>query len=99
MDISIVPLRLGAGIKIKVLESLASGLPVITTSVGAEGIIAENNRDVLIEDDPISFAKKLNNLIIDKEKREFISYNGKKTIEDNYFKEHNAEVLKKILER
>ena len=99
MDISVVPLRLGAGIKIKVLESLASGLPVITTSVGAEGIIAENNRDVLIEDDPIYFAEKLNNLIIDKEKRNFISHNGKKTIEDNYFKEHNAEVLKKILER
>lgn len=99
MDISIVPLRLGAGVKIKVLESLASGLPVITTSVGAEGIMIENNRDVLIEDDPISFAEKLNKLIIDKEKRSFISYNGKKAIENNYFKEYNAEVLKKILEK
>lgn len=97
MDISIVPLRLGAGVKIKVLESLASGLPVITTSVGAEGIIAQDGRDILIEDEPFAFAKKLNNLIINKEERELISYNGKKTIEDNYFKEHNAEVLKNIL--
>ena len=67
--------------------------------MGAEGIMIENNRDVLIEDDPISFAEKLNKLIIDKEKRSFISYNGKKAIENNYFKEYNAEVLKKILEK
>lgn len=99
MDISIVPLRLGAGVKIKVLESLASGLPVITTSVGAEGIMAKNNRDILIEDDPSVFAKKLNNLINDEEKRKVISYNGKKAIENNYFKEYNAEVLKKILNK
>ena len=38
MEIAFLPLRLGAGIKIKVLECMAAGLPVVTTSVGAEGI-------------------------------------------------------------
>lgn len=97
MDISIVPLRLGAGVKIKVLESLAAGLPVITTDVGAEGIMAENGIDILIENDPKEFAKKLNELMTDNEKRKFISENGKSTIEKNYFKGYNAEVLKRIL--
>lgn len=97
MDISIVPLRLGAGVKIKVLESLAAGLPVITTDVGAEGIMAENGRDILIENDPKEFAKTLNHLMDDNAKRKFISKNGKAAIERNYFKGYNAEVLKRIL--
>lgn len=97
MDISVVPLRLGAGVKIKVLESLASGLPVITTDVGAEGIKAENGKDILIENNPKKFAETLNNLIGDEESRKVISINGKATIERNYSKGHNAQVLKRIL--
>ena len=81
MDISIVPLRLGAGVKIKVLESLAAGLPVLTTDVGAEGIMVENRRDILIENNPKEFAESLNKLIVDKEKRYIISSNGKRVIQ------------------
>ncbi|MDU3522497.1 MAG: glycosyltransferase [Clostridium saudiense] len=97
MDISVVPLRLGAGVKIKVLESLASGLPVITTDVGAEGIIAQNGRDILIENDPKKFAEILNKLISDEDRRKIISDNGRSTIENNYSKGYNSEVLKSIL--
>ena len=97
MDISIVPLRLGAGVKIKVLESLAAGLPVLTTDVGAEGIMVENRRDILIENNPKEFAESLNKLIVDKEKRYIISSNGKRVIQKHYFKGYNSEVLKSIL--
>ena len=45
--LAIVPLRLGAGVKIKVLESLAAGLKVITTDVGAEGIQNINNNMII----------------------------------------------------
>jgi len=52
--VGVVPLRLGAGIKIKTLEMIACGLPVIATSVGAEGVTAD---DLLTEvDDPETFA-------------------------------------------
>lgn len=97
MDLSVVPLRLGAGVKIKVLESLAAGLPVVTTDVGAEGIMAENGSDFIVENDPKVFATKVNELILNKEKREIIGSNGKSVIKKNYFKGYNAEVLKNIL--
>lgn len=97
IDISVVPLRLGAGVKIKVLESLAAGLPVVTTDVGAEGIMAENGIDFIVDNDPKVFAKRVNELILNKEKREIMGINGKKVIKKNYFKGYNVEVLKSII--
>jgi glycosyltransferase involved in cell wall biosynthesis len=52
---AIAPLRLGAGIKVKVLECLAAGLPVVATSVGAEGV--EKNKSLLVTDNPAEFAR------------------------------------------
>lgn len=54
--LAIAPLRLGAGIKIKVLESLAAGLKVISTEVGAEGI---ENPNLIIANDENSFILKI----------------------------------------
>lgn len=55
-SISIVPLRLGAGIKIKVLEALAAEMPVVTTSVGAEGVIDKKSM-LNVFDEPVEFAQ------------------------------------------
>jgi len=55
-EIAIAPLRMGAGIKVKVLEYLEAGLPVVSTSVGAEGIESKN---VVVADDPIEFANAI----------------------------------------
>ena len=48
--LSIVPLRVGAGIKGKIGTSLSLGLPVISTSIGAEGMELKNRENVIIED-------------------------------------------------
>ncbi|HEC2555555.1 TPA: glycosyltransferase [Raoultella ornithinolytica] len=55
-EVAVVPLRFGAGIKIKVLEALEAKIPVVTTSVGAEGILTHLER-LHIADDNISFAE------------------------------------------
>lgn len=56
--ISVVPLRYGAGIKGKVVEALKFGIPVVTTSTGAEGIVDAD--DILcVEDEPIKLAKRI----------------------------------------
>lgn len=61
-SICVVPLRLGAGIKIKVLEALAAEMSVVTTSIGAEGV--EDTKSLLnIFDDPLNFARAVLNII------------------------------------
>ena len=55
----IAPLRWGAGMKGKIGESMAHGLPAVVTSVGAEGMGLEDGKQVLIADDPEDFARKV----------------------------------------
>jgi glycosyltransferase involved in cell wall biosynthesis len=57
--ICIVPLRVGSGIKIKILEAFIYGNPVVTTSVGAEGISFFNEHRDGVQDDPSSFAEEI----------------------------------------
>lgn len=52
----VVPLRAGSGMRVKILEAMARGVPVVSTSVGCEGIEIEPGRHLLVEDDPARFA-------------------------------------------
>jgi len=61
--VSVVPLRLGGGTRIKILESFALGLPVVSTTKGCEGLAAEDGRHLLIRDNPQGFAAAVNQLI------------------------------------
>src|SRR5690606_24874506 len=55
-DVSIVPIRVGAGTRLKVVEALANRLPLVTTTVGCEGIDVTDGVDARIVDDPEGFA-------------------------------------------
>ncbi len=55
-DVSIVPIRVGAGTRLKVVEALANRLPLVTTTVGCEGIDLTDGVDARIEDDAAGFA-------------------------------------------
>jgi len=59
------PLRLGSGVRNKVVEAMAAGLPVVTTTLGAEGIAVEPGRHLLLADDPEAFAAELVRLLRD----------------------------------
>jgi glycosyltransferase involved in cell wall biosynthesis len=63
--VSVVPLRYGAGVKGKLLNTMAVGTPAVSTSVGAEGIGVEPGTHVLIADDPREFASAVEALIRD----------------------------------
>lgn len=97
MDISVVPLRLGAGIKIKVLESMASGIPTITTTVGAEGIEVVDGEELYITDDWNEFSIKVNELKNDKKLREKLSNNSYKKIKEKYSFESNENILSEFV--
>jgi glycosyltransferase involved in cell wall biosynthesis len=54
--VSIVPLRIGGGTRLKIYEAMAAGVPVVSTPVGAEGLALTPSSDILLADDPGLFA-------------------------------------------
>jgi len=75
--LSVNPLRYGAGIKGKVGEALSWGLPVVTTSVGAEGMGLAHEQDVLIADTPEDFCAQVVRAYRDQQLWESLSENGR----------------------
>jgi len=65
-SVAMAPLRFGAGMKGKIGQALAAGLPVVTTSVGAEGMDLEDGKTALIADSPEAFAKAVVRLCTDR---------------------------------
>jgi glycosyltransferase involved in cell wall biosynthesis len=61
----VVPLRLGGGTRLKIVEAMAMAKAVVSTSLGAEGIEAVSGRDILIEDEATAFADAVNRLLAD----------------------------------
>jgi glycosyltransferase involved in cell wall biosynthesis len=74
--VSVAPLRFGGGMKGKVNEALAHGLPVVTTSIGAQGFKVENGKEMIIEDDPLKFAYSVLELFLNPEKQRQIGLAG-----------------------
>jgi glycosyltransferase involved in cell wall biosynthesis len=62
-----VPLRMGGGTRLKILEAMAHGLPVVTTSIGCAGLDVEHERDLIVADDAAEFARWVDRLLEDDE--------------------------------
>jgi glycosyltransferase involved in cell wall biosynthesis len=91
--IFIAPLRFGAGIKGKVGEAMAHSLPVVTTSIGAEGFGLTPGLDVMIGDDPTSFAEAIHQLYLQKELWKRVADNSRLRIEKHFTPEVVAETI------
>jgi glycosyltransferase involved in cell wall biosynthesis len=61
----IVPLRVGGGTRLKIVEALAAGRPVISTSIGAEGLDLTSGRELLLADTPATFAAAIGEVVGD----------------------------------
>jgi sugar transferase (PEP-CTERM/EpsH1 system associated) len=66
-SVFVVPLRIGGGTRLKIYEAMAMEMPVISTTVGAEGLPLRPDREIVIADDPALFAASTVKLLIDKE--------------------------------
>ena len=80
----IVPLRVGSGTRLKILEALAMGCPVVSTSVGCEGLEVTNEKDILIADKPAEFACRIVDVTTDTRLRQRISKNARRLAETEY---------------
>ncbi|MCC6630194.1 MAG: glycosyltransferase [Chloroflexi bacterium] len=59
----VVPMRYGGGVRLKLLNALAAGRPVVSTTMGAEGIAVEHGRDVLLADTPAQWQRQLERVL------------------------------------
>lgn len=93
--ICLIPLHSGSGLKIKLLENMALGKPIITTSEGVRGVEVQHENEVLIADHPDDFRNQMKRLSQSKELRQTIGSNAKQFINENF----NQEILtKKLIE-
>lgn len=89
MDLIVVPLFSGSGVRIKIIESMLHKKPVISTTIGAEGINCTNRHDVLIADTAQEFVDAMRLLSDDRDLRNIIGNNAHELIH----LEHNLDLI------
>lgn len=92
----VAPLRFSAGVQNKVLEAMAAGRPVVTTSIANRGLGAEPGRDVVVADDTEAIAGAVVSLLGDPERRQALGRAARRFVEANYSWRHAAERMKQI---
>jgi glycosyltransferase involved in cell wall biosynthesis len=83
-DIVVVPLRYGSGTRLKILEAAAHRIPVVSTTIGAEGLGFEDNRHLLIADDAVTFAAACLRLLEDPILRQRLADEAEKAFLTDY---------------
>lgn len=93
--LSIVPLRSGGGTRLKILESMAYGRAVVSTSIGAEGIDITHGDNILIADTPQELADAVALLLNNPDKARDIAEAGRRLVEERYAWSSIADILYK----
>ena len=83
-DVSLAPLWSGGGTRLKILEAMAMGIPVVATTKGAEGLLAQDGQHLLMGDEPEKFAEQVVKLLKNKDLRNTLTANALKLIRDCY---------------
>ena len=94
--ISVNPLRFGAGMKGKIGQALAHGLPVVTTSIGAEGMSLQHEQHAMIANDSEQFAAAILSLYADQDLWEKLARNGQAHVKANWSSERIGSELQTI---
>lgn len=80
----IVPLRVGSGTRLKIMEALAMGKAVVSTTIGAEGLALTSNQHLLIADVPREFSEAVVNLMRDCEQRKYLGVQGRSLVAEHF---------------
>jgi glycosyltransferase involved in cell wall biosynthesis len=93
-QVSVVPLRVGSGTRIKIIEAMATATPVVSTSIGAEGLSCTDGENIVIKDTPVAMAKAVVHLLRDRELCVRIGAAGRRLVEKEYGWDASAEVMR-----
>ena len=80
----VVPIRVGGGTRVKILDAWAMGKPVVSTSIGCEGLKAIDGDNILIRDEPQAFSEAVLRVLSDSELHVRLGQSGRKTAENVY---------------
>jgi len=83
-DVFVVPLFVGAGARVKILTAWATGTPVVSTSVGAEGLACQDRVHILLADEPKAFASGVEILMKNELFRQRVVANARRLVEQRY---------------
>jgi sugar transferase (PEP-CTERM/EpsH1 system associated) len=83
-QVYVVPLRIGGGSRLKILEAMAMGKPIISTRVGAEGLRIKDGENIILADSSADFAVNTVELLRDPSRMQVLGENGRKLVEDTY---------------
>jgi sugar transferase (PEP-CTERM/EpsH1 system associated) len=96
---AVAPLRSGSGTRLKILEALAVGCPVVSTAKGAEGLDVEDDRHLLLADDPDVFASQIVSLASSQARRRSLADAGRELVERRYGWDSVVDSLEGVYER
>ena len=98
-SVFIVPLRIGGGTRLKIFEAMAAGLPVISTTLGAEGLPVQHGENIVLADSPQEFAERTIALLQNAPERERLGAAARRMVVEKYSWRTVAGDLSKTLER
>jgi len=98
-DLAVVPIAAGGGTRIKLLEAFAHGVPVVATSIGAEGVAATPGVHLLIADTPIAFADACARVLADKTLAARLAKAARALVEDAYSHAHGVRSIRAAFKR
>lgn len=98
-SVYVIPLRVGGGTRIKVFEAMAMGCPVVSTSIGVEGLPLEPGRHYLRADDAGDFADTVARLLRDPDLRLALSREARRCVEERFSFRRAAEAFEEICRR
>jgi glycosyltransferase involved in cell wall biosynthesis len=97
--VSVVPLRIGGGTRLKVLEAMAMARPVVSTTLGAEGIDAEPGRHLLLADDARAFAAAVGRVLDDANLGTRLGREARNLVVARYSWEASAHAMEELYRR
>lgn len=95
----IVPLRIGGGTRLKIFEAMAAGLPVVSTTIGAEGLPVQDGENIALADSPSDFAERTVALLNDAGERARLGQAARRLVVEKYSWRSVAGDLSRTLER